>query len=250
MPFYQFQPHPMLRRFVQCYWAIRADSRTLPVSDHGVIPGGYADIVFNIGDQVCLSDSGRVFFDKARSFVAGPFDRFLRLSAEGQFESLGVRFHPGKVPFFSDLPLGIVRNRAVSLDTVWEDQRIRPEIQALELRLTQVSGLGERISCVEQFLMKFIQRWRKPDAVVTEALELIGESKGQISIEALASALRISDRQLERKFTQRVGLSPKAFCRLTRFHQVKFLLESVCGPNGCDLAYACGYYDQTHLIRE
>ncbi len=37
--------------------------------------------------------------------------------------------------------------------------------------------------------MKLIRRWQEPDAVVTEALELIEESKGQISVEDLASAL-------------------------------------------------------------
>ena len=69
--------------------------------------------------------------------------------------------------------------------------------------------------------MKFVQHLQEPDAVVTEALSLIEESRGQISIDALASSMRIRARQIERKFAQRVGLSPKAFCRVTRFHQVK-----------------------------
>ena len=90
----------------------------------------------------------------------------------------------------------------------------------------------------------------EPDTVITEALGLIEEAKGQISVQALASALNISNRQLERKFIQHVGLLPKTFCRVMRFRQAKSLLESTRSPSGCDLAYACGYYDQTHLIRE
>jgi len=30
----------------------------------------------------------------------------------------------------------------------------------------------------------------------------------------------------------------------------KSMLESAREPSGCDLAYACGYYDQTHPIQE
>src|SRR5262245_38337113 len=120
MPFYQFQPHPLLRRFVQCYWAIRADSRTPPASDHGVIPGGYIDIVFNVGDQVCLSDSGGVFFDQAGSSVAGPFDRFWRFHTKGRFDLLGVRFHLGRTPFWHSISLKEVRNRAVPLAAILE----------------------------------------------------------------------------------------------------------------------------------
>jgi AraC-like DNA-binding protein len=248
--YHQFQPHPILSQFVQCYWAIGADSRTLPAPEHGVIPCGYVDIVFNVGDQVCLSDTGSVFFDQARSFLAGPFDRYQRFSAKGKFEFLGARFQPGGTPFFSSLRLRELRNRAVPLDAVWDHGGLKAELKTLETRLSRMNETTQKVACVEQFLMKFVQHWKEPDAVVTEALSLIEESKGRISIEGLASSMRISARQIERKFAQRVGLSPKAFCRVTRFHQVKSLFENGRESSGCDLAYACGYYDQTHLIQE
>jgi len=248
--YHQIRPSPLLASFVQCYWTIKVETRGLPAPDHGVMPGGYVDLVFNVGDKVCKSDSGGVFVAQAKSFVIGPFDRFQRFRVEGQFEFLGVRFHQGRSPFCSDLPLGEVRNQAVPLSAVWEDARLTAEIQTLEFRLAQESQTGRRIVCVEQFLIKFLGSWKEPDVVVTQALDLIEEAKGQISVENLASVLGVSSRHLERKFIQYVGLSPKAFCRVTRFRHVKLLLESIHGPSGCDLAYACGYYDQTHLIRE
>jgi AraC-like DNA-binding protein len=246
----QVQPNPILASFIQCYWAIGADAQAPPPLDHGVIPGGYTDFVFNIGDQIQSGDSDSVFFDKTRSFVAGPFDRFLRLRAQGQFESLGVRFNLGKAPFFSILPLRALRNCVIPLDTIWADRDIKAEINALELHLAHVEGIGERISCVERFLMKRSRHWKEPDAIVTQAVGLIEESQGQIEVKALAASLQISGRRLERKFERHVGLSPKAFCRVTRFRQTKSLLEQSGELNGCDLAYACGYYDQTHLIHE
>jgi len=235
---------------VQYYWTLRTDAQSPSTPDHGVIPGGFAELVFNVGDQVSLSDSGSIFVAKAKSFVVGPFDRFRRFRAEGQLELFGVRFRPGRAPFSSDLPLGEARNRAIPLDAVWEDQERRAEIHALEFRLAQVSGITQQMACVARFLNKLLRHCKEPDAVLTQALSLIAEAKGQIPVETLAAAVRISSRQLERKFTQHVGLSPKAFCRITRFRQAKFLLESMRGTHGCDLAYACGYYDQTHLIRE
>lgn len=235
---------------MQHYWVLRTDPRTPSTPDHGVIPGGYADLIFNVGDQVSLSDSGGIFVAKAKSFAVGPFDRFRRFRAEGQLEFLGVRFRPGRAPFSPDLPLGEARNRAVPLDDIWEDQGRRAEIHALEFRLAQVSGITQRMACVARFLVKLLRDSKEPDAVITQALSLIAEAKGQLPVETLAAAVRISGRQLERKFTQHVGLSPKAFCRITRFRQAKFMLESMPGIRGCDLASACGYYDQTQLIRE
>lgn len=110
--------------------------------------------------------------------------------------------------------------------------------------------MAHRITRVERLLIRFLRRWKAPDAAVIQALRLIEESNGQIPVEGLATALSISGRQLERKFNQELGLSPKVFCRVTRFRQAKFLLESLSEPTGCDLAYACGYYDQTHFIRD
>jgi transcriptional regulator GlxA family with amidase domain len=143
-----------------------------------------------------------------------------------------------------------VRNRAVPFAAICQDQILKGEIQAVECRLAQASGTAERIACVESFLAKLLRCSNEPDAIVTAALGLIKDSKGQISVEGLSAALGINGRQLERKFTQHVGLSPKAFCRVTRFRQVKLLLEKNNEPSGCALAYTCGYYDQTHFIRE
>ena len=136
MHFHQVQPHRILAPYVQYYWAMKSDSHTLPALDYGVIPGGYLDIVFNLGDRVCFSDSGRTFFDEARSFVAGPFDHFQRFHFQGQLDSLGVRFHLGKTAFLSSLQLRAIRNRAVPLETAWGDQWLRVELQALERRLS------------------------------------------------------------------------------------------------------------------
>lgn len=229
---------------------VSADSWSPPTPNHGVIPGGYVDLIFNLGDQVYGSDSGALFFDEARSFVVGPVDRFQRFSTGQQFELLGVRLHHGRIPFSSNLPLGKVRNQAIPLEVVCEDKSLVSEIRALESRLPQISETSQRIACVERFLIKFLCWWKEPDAVVSRALELIQESKGRISVKTLASALCVSDRQLERKFTQHVGLSPKVFCRIARFHRVKSLVERAREPCTGGLAYACGYYDQTHLIHE
>jgi Domain of unknown function (DUF6597) len=114
----QWPPNPDLAPFVQYYWSIRSDSRLLPALEHGVIPGGYVDLVFNLGDQIITGNSGGVFFDKARSFVAGPFDRFHALTVKGEFKSLGVRFHLGRAPLWDAFSVGELRNQAVPLDRI------------------------------------------------------------------------------------------------------------------------------------
>ena len=249
MYFHRIEPNPILGKFVQCYWAL-SESRNQASHEHGVIPGGYVDIVFNLGDQVCSGDSGGIFFDAARTSIAGPFDRFLRLRASGPLDSLGVRFHLGKTPFHTSLPLAKMRNQSVRLDAILSAQDLKAELRKLELRLLQVSDTVGRIASIEAFLIRLVDGCSEPDAIVIKALRMIEEQRGQISVEAIALAVSISERQLERKFARQVGLSPKALCRVVRFRHAKNLLEKVSAHSAGDLVYDCGYYDQTHLIRE
>jgi transcriptional regulator GlxA family with amidase domain len=72
---------------------------------------------------------------------------------------------------------------------------------------------------------------------------------GDIAIETVAQVIGISRRQLERRFKREIGLSPKQFCRILRFQKVFASLETN-DPAWPDVAAACGYYDQAHLIRD
>jgi methylphosphotriester-DNA--protein-cysteine methyltransferase len=56
--------------------------------------------------------------------------------------------------------------------------------------------------------------------LVAEAVRRITLAKGASNLVALARELGLSLRQLERRFHETVGLSPKLFCRIQRFNNV------------------------------
>jgi methylphosphotriester-DNA--protein-cysteine methyltransferase len=87
------------------------------------------------------------------------------------------------------------------------------------------------------------------DLIVVEAVRRIAVEQGASDLASLARELGVSSRQLERRFQAAVGLTPKPFCRMQRLNSVfRSLGDQAC--NWVDIAIACGYYDQTHLIRD
>ena len=58
------------------------------------------------------------------------------------------------------------------------------------------------------------------DTIVREAVRQIVEARGAKDVARLAAQLGISLRQLERRFENRVGLTPKLFGRIQRFRHV------------------------------
>ena len=60
-------------------------------------------------------------------------------------------------------------------------------------------------------------------------------------------------RLIERFFMQRlvdVGMSPKEYYRVVRFQRALYLLQNHPGMEFVDLAYSCGFYDPSHLVKD
>ncbi len=72
-----------------------------------------------------------------------------------------------------------------------------------------------------------------------------------ISVSELASAACLGKKQFERLFNEMVGANPKEYARVVRFQKsLKLLQHCSEDTNQAQLAYQCGYADQSHFIRE
>ena len=69
-------------------------------------------------------------------------------------------------------------------------------------------------------------------------------------LDQLASDACLSVRQFERKFRERLGVSPKLFSRIARFRHAYKLRETDPVRSWIDIAYACSYYDPNHLVKD
>jgi AraC-like DNA-binding protein len=65
----------------------------------------------------------------------------------------------------------------------------------------------------------------------------------------LSEHVGLSARRFTRLFTLEVGLTPKLYARIERFQRVLREMDAPAG-DWTDIAQRCGYFDQSHLIRE
>jgi AraC-like DNA-binding protein len=67
----------------------------------------------------------------------------------------------------------------------------------------------------------------------------------------MARQLGLSQRRYIRVFADDVGLTPKLFGRIQRFHRALALVQgSNAAPDWSRLSLDCGYFDQSHLIND
>ncbi len=69
-------------------------------------------------------------------------------------------------------------------------------------------------------------------------------------ISGIASDLGLSQKHFIDLFRDRVGLTPKKFCRVRRFQNALHHMEHDRRLDWAGLATDIGYYDQSHFIRD
>lgn len=87
------------------------------------------------------------------------------------------------------------------------------------------------------------------DEIVKTAIQLILESKGLIELDKIFSKCNITTRRIEQRFIDCVGMSPKQYSRLAKFQNIFRSMNEGKIDSLMDIVHECGYYDQSHLIR-
>ncbi|MCA1758849.1 MAG: helix-turn-helix domain-containing protein [Bacteroidales bacterium] len=129
---------------------------------------------------------------------------------------------------------------------------VNSEASELESRLSAAETFRERVTLAEKFLLTGLVNNYKPFEFkrINHCLLEINRSKGMVSPEELSALACLSRKQLERNFSAFVGTSPKQFLKTVRFQNAlhtKFRQKSM---SLIQLAFDCGYYDQSHMIND
>jgi AraC-like DNA-binding protein len=216
-------PAAPLRPFVECLWIHSIDGPD-PGEDRRILPDGRMDLVWIPGPGV---------------LVAGPQSRHTSRPTAAPLLAVGARFHPGVAPELLRLPASELLDRHVPLDAV------RPGLASrLDARM---AGASDPLAALEQELLRGLDDLGHPDPVVRAATALL--ARGSAAVADVADRVYLSERQLQRRFAERVGYGPKTFQRIARFQRAVDRLGRE-GGGLARVAAAAGYADQAHLTRE
>lgn len=244
MIYNSYEPHQDLIGLVKCYWSLESTAE-LVMEKQIIVPDGCMEMIFHHGDLFRQYTDSVGSFIQPRCFVMGQLTRPLEIEPTGRTEIFSVRFHPdGFVPFAS-MPLKEMENKPVGLDVLFGN-----EGNALEQKVLSASDESEKINAVEIFLLNNLSKKETVDRVVKSTVETIFELGGKLGIDEISKRKKISRRQLERKFSLAIGLSPKQLSKMVRMQSTLKILKSKKFTSLTALAYEAEYYDQAHFIKD
>jgi AraC-like DNA-binding protein len=244
MRYEEFRPAEPLAQFVKCFWVLESETAASAEPER-ILPDGCTEFVFHLADPFDRHHIDGTTERQPLALLVGQMRHHLLIKPTGRVRVLGVRFWPGGAYPFLRLPQYQIAGQIIPLDAIWGS--IAAEAHS---RIADAGAPADAVSQIETVLLAWLDKSRRADQGVTRAIGLILQSEGSVPVERLAGDLGMSLRTLDRTFNVRVGLPPKALCRIVRFQKVFRLIERQPRPDWVRVAVDCGYYDQPHFIRE
>jgi AraC-like DNA-binding protein len=234
-----------LRCYIRCYGHRETCPETMPVARPlPASPDILLVFYFREPYTVQFCETGVEELVPANVIVGPQTYCRTRIVARGPFESFSIHFQPAGFHHLFGIDMTELTNCA------WEARSVLGrKIDFLEQCLRKASDFDCRVQISEQFLRREAAAASRPDGVSAAARRIIREG-GSHRIGEIAAGAGLSERQFERRFLRQVGIMPKLYSRIARFHQA--LEGKIAAParNWADVASESGYFDQMHLLRD
>ncbi|KUJ53795.1 hypothetical protein ACZ90_66620 [Streptomyces albus subsp. albus] len=212
------------------------------------VPSGQVTLFITLDGEMRAGHAGHGAAAAATwsTMIYGPHIQPKVLGHAGSMEGVAICVLPWTAYTLFGASMGDLADSVVDASAV-----LGPRIRHLAEAMSEATGWPDRFSILDQTLL----RWtalaaasREPAPPVLHAWDVLTRTAGTVPIRELAAGIGWSQRQLEIRFRDQIGLSPKRLARVLRLNRSISVLSK--GSSQTEAAITCGFYDQAHLTRE
>lgn len=234
-----FEPCEKLASFVECYWSWTVEPA--PGELDAILPDAAPELIIHLGaPPFALNDRGE-WVQQSRAFLYCAASRPLALSARSPIKIFAIRFRPWGVSRFSGGAMAELVDRAVS-----PEEGLGETGAHLANALASAESDSDRVRLADAILGKGLAA---PSRYGKKLETLLDAAQGGIrSASEMADKLALSGRSFRRLWHDVVGIEPRKFIQLMRFHKALEMISN--GESLGRVAADCGFSDQAHMARQ
>lgn len=117
-------------------------------------------------------------------------------------------------------------------------------------QLFHAKSYPEMIQIVEFYLGNLIKKTKNNQHPVDIISKQMTEENECYSLDGFIKKSFLCQRQFDRKFLERVGISPKQYLQVIRFDKAFRMKNRFPQKDWLTIALHCGYYDYQHLVKD
>lgn len=212
-----------------------------------VVPTGHLFILFELDGIPRNTFDNKTLEPNAtysKVWISGIHKNYLSISAPQNSEMFVIQFKPtGAFPFLHR-PIHKLNNTVITAEKI-----LGTEIIELHKHLRDATSSIYKFNIAENWLNNRLEENNCPNQELLNifdkvTMQRIGEYK-----EAISSYSK-TQKHLIDQFKKYFGLTPKNFQRIFRFNDLLQQIQHKQKISWSQIAYSCGYADQSHFIKE
>lgn len=244
MDYQTFKPHADLESIVKCYWTLEVQAE-VGTQKQRIIPDGCVEMAFILGDDIKRFTSDGGFILQPRAMLLGQIITPFFIQPTGYVNTFAIRFYPYGFSNFIQVSLKDLSDKETPLE-----QLFGSKAKAVEQKIVQAKSIPERIAIIENFLLSSLNSKTTVDKIVKATIDALILTGGNHPINSILKNDLSKRRQLERKFSKLIGISPKQLGKMIRLQAALKMMLGNKSERLTNIAYENEYYDQAHFIRD
>ncbi len=239
--------HPALKGHIGKLWIFESSGRIPNMDMKLVVPNGMVKLIIPFRNEFIAQRGNYSKLSAINQMtLVGVNDTPFIVDTEQDAASgtIGVEFSPHSAYRFFRLKQSELRNQIFHTYEILDKAG-----KEIEERMADTAILEQKITILQDYLLRLFLK-TETDGIFEYCIHAIRNTLGRISIKELERKTGYSARWLNRKFDEKIGISPKNLCAISRF---QFVFQTlVNSPNQLllDKSYYNVYYDQSHFIKE
>ncbi|WP_394772748.1 helix-turn-helix domain-containing protein [Flavobacterium sp.] len=241
----QVSPPKELSSYIKHYLFL--DNAATDIQKLRLFSDGNTGVVFSLKSKL-ISDINdyKVKNYLPSSFLYGQLNGFKDIYSDNEIALVIVVFQPNGIHQLLGIPANEFQDSIINIDEIFGQKGI-----LLQEQLSENNNYG-KIEVLNHFFRKIVNEKSIPNQLlINSSLDFIIANKGLFSVKQLVEYTGYTERHLERKFKECIGLNPKKFGNVIRLHYfLKLLKDKSDETNLTTISYDAGFSDQSHLIKE
>lgn len=214
-----------LEKCMMCIWSMKSKHNIEKSIYNTILPDGCIDLIIDFTHKQIIFSA----CSKATEFF----------ELNGRVDFLGVRFKPGAFYHIYEIDSSMVMDNML----IYHDIETNSNLNTI----FQSSNRRQQIEILSDYLNKKTKNYH-PN-YFEEIVDILYENLQDRAMDNILHDLSYSQRHLNRLFYKNFGVNPKTLLNILRLHKSLNILFENKEDNLCQLAIECGFYDQSHLIK-
>lgn len=219
---YQFEE---LSEYCMCIWQIKSNRKLTETVELSILPDVCIDLVIDVTNQTIVFSG----FSKDTE----------KLELTEDVDYIGIRMKPGAFYALFQIPADMIMDNMIPFSKI--------DAHFNMTTIFKLEDSRERIDLLKRYLETKIKQ--HPNSFLIHYVDALYQNPNDKNVNLLAQKFGYNERQLFRIFKKNYGISPKVLLNIIRLHLCLSLLFDE-KKELSDIIHLCGFYDQSHFIKE